>query len=203
MRGIGIISFLLAISFLLPGVCFSQEGYEELSKIGFVKNNGANVRAGDNVNFTSLCQLDEGDPVKVIGKRYSWYKVALPRSAYLYIKSDFVDLLSEKGEAEVNAGRVNLRAGPGTKYAILGQVSKPERVHVVLEEDGWYKIIPPEGIGGWVHESQLRFSMENTPLKPEKEESQSQAKEKKETGIKLMLKQTKPHGNLTFSTQDK
>lgn len=154
--------FLLIISFILPGVCFGQEGYEELSKIGFVKNNGANVRAGDNINFTSLCELEEGDPVKVIGKRYSWYNIILPETAYVYIKGDFVEIVSEKeNNAQVNAANVNLRAGPDTKYAIIGQVSKPDKIYIVAEEEGaWYKIIPPKNSAGWMHSSQLRFSAE-------------------------------------------
>ena len=90
MQTIKISSLLLIISFLMPGACFSQEGYEELSKIGFVKDDNTSVRAGDNANFTSLCNLEKGDPVKIIGKRYSWYKVLLPKKAYVYIKKDFL-----------------------------------------------------------------------------------------------------------------
>ena len=161
MRFIRVLSLLMIAFFLLSGTCFPQDGYEDLSKIGFVKNDGTNVRAGDNVNFTSLCTLEKGDPVKIIGKRYSWYKINLPRKAYVYIKSDFVGEVSEKGEAEVTSERVNLRAGPDTKYAILGRVSNPKKIYIVGEESGWYKIFPPEGTSGWIHSSQLRFSIED------------------------------------------
>ncbi|MBA3052928.1 MAG: SH3 domain-containing protein [Candidatus Omnitrophica bacterium] len=198
-------SILIAMSFLLPGACFSQEGYEEkeISKIGFVKNDGANVRAGDNVNFTSLCNLEKGDPVKITGKRYSWYKVILPRKACVYIRKDFVGDVSEKGEAGVIAERVNLRAGADTKYAILGQISKPEKIHIVAEEAGWYKIFPPEGTSGWIHSSQLRFSIEGISPKPEPVDEVVKPGAKKDNGVKLMLKKKNPNGNLTFSTQGK
>ena len=155
------LSFIIMFSFLVSGACLAQEGYEDISRIGFIKNDGANVRAGDNINFASLCKLEEGDPVKVIGKRYSWYKILLPEKAHVYIKGDFVEIVPDKKEAEINALNVNLRAGPGTKYAIVGQVSKPDKIHIVAEEeDAWYKITPPKNIAGWVHSSQLRFSAE-------------------------------------------
>ncbi len=134
---------------------------EKLSKIGFIKNSTSNVRAGDNINYEVLCKLKKGDPVKLTGKRYSWYKIDLPRKAHVYIKNDYVDLDREKGGkiGEVNATRVNLRAGPGTKHSILGQVSKPESLRVISEEEGgWYKIEPPQGASGWVHSSQIALS---------------------------------------------
>ncbi|MBU1888134.1 MAG: SH3 domain-containing protein [Candidatus Omnitrophica bacterium] len=191
-----IFSILIAISFLLPGVCFSQEGYKEKegSKIGFVKNDGANVRAGDNVNFTSLCNLEKGDPVKITGKRYRWYKVILPRKACVYIKKEFVGDVSEKGEAEVIAERVNLRAGADTKYAILGQISKPEKIRIAAEEAGWYKIFPPEGTSGWIHSSQLRFSIEDISPKPEPVDEVVKPDAKKDNGVKLIFKKNLPFG---------
>jgi uncharacterized protein YgiM (DUF1202 family) len=162
------LSFIIMFSFLVYGSCLAQEGYEDISKIGFIKNDGANVRAGDNVNFTSLCKLEDGDPVKVIGKRYSWYKILLPEKAHVYIKGDFVEIIPDQEEAGINASNVNLRAGPGTKYAIVGQVSKPDKIHIVAEEENaWYKITPPKNIAGWVHSSQLRFSTEKSA--PEEE----------------------------------
>jgi len=103
--------------------------------------------------------LDKLDPIKIVGKRYSWYKIALPKRAHLYIKNDYVDVSSKKKTYKVNGENVNLRAGPGTKYSILGQVSKPKKLNVLGEEGGWYKIEPPDATAGWIHSSQVRFSL--------------------------------------------
>lgn len=146
------------LSVIRGDLCFSDES--EFPKIGFVKNDGANVRAGDNVNFEGLCKLEKGDPVKIVDKRYSWFKIKLPKTTCLYIKNDYVDLDPENRVGTVNAAGVNLRAGPGTKYSILGQVSEPEEIDVLMEEDGWYKIIPPKNAEGWIHSSQISFSLE-------------------------------------------
>lgn len=147
--------------FLLAGICF-PDTEEDYNKTAFTGNDGANVRAGDNMNFESLCQLESSTPLKVIGKRYSWFKVELPKEAHLYIKNDYVEMVSEKGHGFVNAMDVNLRAGPGTNYSILGQVSKPDKLTIISEINGWYEIEPPEGTAGWIHSSQVRFSPEES-----------------------------------------
>ncbi len=130
--------------------------------MGFAKKDGSNVRADSNTNSESLCRLRKGDPVKIVGKRYGWFRIILPGSAYLYVKNDFVELTPETNVGIIRATRVNLRAGPGTKHSILGQVSEPQEVYVLTEEEGgWYKIVPAgEKITGWMHSGQVRFDIE-------------------------------------------
>ena len=194
MRTIKLTSAILILFFVLRGVSFCDEG--KPPKIGFVRNDAANVRAGDNINFKSLCRLEKGDPVRIVGKRYSWFKIVLPKRACLYIKSDYVGLVRKKGLGIVNAKRVNFRAGPGTKYAILGQVSKPDKLHVLGERDGWYRIVPPKGTTGWIHSSQITFSMEM----PGETKKKKTAETKKEVlKPRLTPEPPKSRGNLTFS----
>jgi len=196
------LALILILFFVMPIIGFADE--TEIPKIGFVKNDGSNVRAGDNINFESLCSLDRLDPVKIIDKRYSWFKIALPKKAHIYISSDFVDVISEEMRTgQVNASRVNFRAGPGTKYSILGQASKSQEIDMISEKDGWYKIMPPDGTAGWIHENQLVFNMSDAPesVKKAKIEESVIAKKvlKKKAFERLILKQTEPSGNLTFS----
>lgn len=129
------------------------------------------MRAGDNINFESLCKLKQGAPVKILDKRYSWFKIALPKNAYLYIKDEYVDLALGKDTGTVNARRVNLRAGPGTEYSILGQVSKQEKLKVTSEKDGWYKIEPPDGTAGWIHSTQVEFDLKEAVKEAECKET--------------------------------
>ncbi|MFC1666670.1 SH3 domain-containing protein [Candidatus Omnitrophota bacterium] len=159
MRLTKIFISLFILSSVLCGACFSTEE-ENFPKIGFVKNNDANLRAGDSVNFESLYRLQKGDPVKIVDKRYSWFKIMLPKGAHLYIKNDYVDLVPYEGAGIVNAMRVNLRAGPGANYSVLGQASGPEKLNVFSEKDGWYEIERPNGTAGWMHSSQLRLGSE-------------------------------------------
>ncbi len=196
MRTIKLTSAIFILFFVLRGVSFCDEG--KLPKVGFVRNDAANVRAGDNINFKSLCRLEKGDPVRIVEKRYSWFKIVLPKRAYLYIKSDYMDIAREKGMGIVNADRVNFRAGPGTKYSILGQVSKPEELHVLGERDGWYRIVPPKGTTGWIHSSQITFSME-MPGETKKERAAGTKKEVLK--LRLIPESPKSRGDLTLPTE--
>ncbi len=177
----------------------AEEGHP---KIGFVKNDGANVRAGDNINFESLCKLQEGDPLRITDKRYSWFKIILPKKAHIFIKNDYVDLNPNKETGVVNAVQVNLRAGPGTRYSILGQASSPQELNIISEKDGWYEIEPPDGLAaGWIHSSQVRFSLEGDLPKEEKQKKSTSPE--RQTGVIINLKSTPKDltssGNLTFS----
>ena len=224
---VGVLALLLSCLFCDTPYA-NTDAEEKLSRIGFIKNDLSNVRAGDNINYEVLCKLKKGDPVKLIGKRYNWYKIELPSKAYVYIKDDYVDLSHEKGEkiGEVNAVRVNLRAGPGTKHSILGQVSKPESLRVISkEEGGWYRIEPPQGASGWVHSNQIALSFVEKDEIEEKEELETVEKAgEKEDTVTVVKEEAVPKikrkgsekiklervsvpslsgGNLTFSDKDK
>lgn len=208
MKYIKILIGIFTFSLLVLNLFASEDTEEKFPQIGYVKSDEAVVRAGDNVNFENLCTLEKSDSVKIMDKRYSWFKIILPRKAYLYISKDFVDLTSdEKGIGAVNATNVNLRAGPGTRYSILGQVSKPEKLYIISEENNWYKIEPPYGTTGWIHSNQVSL-LEEKPVKyPEPEETKGQKKipvaEKKESTsatIRLNAGYPAPQGNLSIST---
>lgn len=131
-------------------------------KTGFIKNNGAQILAGDNINFETLCKLKESDPVKITGKRYSWYKIILPKYAYLYIAKDLVIPEKDVKTGAVAGVNVNLRAGPGGNYSVVSQISKPEKVKIISDTGEWFKIEPPENTTGWIHESDVIFKIKET-----------------------------------------
>jgi uncharacterized protein YgiM (DUF1202 family) len=199
--------------FALTTAYAQEEAKENFPKIGHVKNDGAAVRSGDNANFESLCVMSKSDSVKVIDKRYSWLKILLPRKAFLYINKDYVDLTSdEKGVGIVNASNVNLRAGAGTRYSIVGQVSKPEKISIVSEDNGWYKVEPPYGTTGWIHSDQITLAEEIETKTPEIKEVMQEPKEIKKTAevkpgpgstVRLNAGYPSPKGNLSVSTSTK
>lgn len=70
-----------------------------------------------------------------------WAKIRLPEDIPVWIHGDYVDPISRK----VSASRLNLRAGPGEAYGILGRVESGTPVEVLEEKEGWLKIGAPEG----------------------------------------------------------
>ncbi|MBV00704.1 MAG: hypothetical protein CMM24_10135 [Rhodospirillaceae bacterium] len=56
----------------------------------------------------------------------------------------------------MNSSKVNVRAGPGTRYPIKWVFQrKTLPVQIVAESDTWRKIRDFEGIEGWVHQRML------------------------------------------------
>ena len=56
----------------------------------------------------------------------------------------------------MNSSKVNVRAGPGTRYPIKWVFQrKALPVQIVAESDTWRKIRDFEGIEGWVHQRML------------------------------------------------
>ncbi|MFA5389369.1 MAG: SH3 domain-containing protein [Candidatus Omnitrophota bacterium] len=196
---------ILTAIFLLSALTAyaEEETGKSFPKTGYVKNDGSEVKAGDNVNFENLCVLSKSDIVKVVDKRYSWFKVLLPKKAFVYINKDFVDLTSdEKGIGIINGRNVNLRAGAGTRYSIVSQVSKPEKVSIVSEESGWYKIEPPYGATGWMHSSLLALK-EGEASQAEQKSGQKKAEpapvKTKGATIRLDKNYPAPKGNLSIT----
>jgi uncharacterized protein YgiM (DUF1202 family) len=59
-------------------------------------------------------------------------------------------ILSAGVEGIVTANRLNLRVKPGTKYTLVAQVKKGDKLEVVKHENGWYQVIAPENAKVWV-----------------------------------------------------
>ncbi len=116
-----------------------------------------NIRAGQSTGFEKLGQLKLDEQVVVVDKSYSWYKIRLPKHAKSFITSEYVNLISSI-YGEVTAKRVNVRAGAGTNFSVLGQVNKGDRLNIVKHvDDEWYQIQPLDDSYGWVAEEFLKF----------------------------------------------
>lgn len=51
----------------------------------------------------------------------------------------------------VTGTRVNLRGGPGTSNAVVGQVTLGAEAEVLADQDGWYQIRLADGsVSGWI-----------------------------------------------------
>ncbi|MDO8603029.1 MAG: SH3 domain-containing protein [Candidatus Omnitrophota bacterium] len=210
-------SFLVIFSLFILTAYAQEETKEKFPKAGYVKSDKATVKAGDNANFEDLCILSKSDAVKVIERRYSWFKILLPRKAPLYINKDYVILTSdEKGVGIINANNVNLRAGAGTRYSIIGQVSKPEKISILSEEAGWYKIEAPYGTAGWILSSQIALAEEKEPDNTKQKSATKETKvaptvpvaaQKKETAnsstVRLGANYPPAKGNLSITTSTK
>ncbi len=52
-------------------------------------------------------------------------------------------------EGIVTATTLNIRTGPSTSYKAINQVKKNNRLEIIEQSKGWYKVILPNGKVGW------------------------------------------------------
>ena len=117
-----------------------------------------NVRSGQSSNFERLCQLSKGDEVVVLEKGYSWYKIQLPPAARSFVSKEYVQYLGQNAGGVI-AEKVNIRAGAGIHFTVLGQLAKGEQIFIEEELDEWYRIKPVAESYGWVGEKFLSFKL--------------------------------------------
>ncbi len=165
---------VIAILFLIPVPLFAaQESFPFLAK---AINERVNVRAGQSQNFEKLCQLDKDEEVVVVGKDFSWYKVQLPPGTHVYVSDKYVRLVDSM-EGEIVGDRVNVRSSAKVESTILGQIEKGARIRIVEKLQGWYKIVPPAQVFGWVADGLLTFkSRDITAYHPKEHAELSVAK---------------------------
>lgn len=149
---------LLCLSLSLYGpygdvLCAEQEFFPFLAE---VTGDQVNVRAGQSANFERLHQLNKGDEVIVVDKEYSWYKIQLPSRAKSFVYKNYIQYLGQNAGG-VNADHVNIRAGAGVHFTILGQLTKGEQIYIQEELDEWYRIQPVVKSYGWVADQFLVF----------------------------------------------
>ncbi|MFH0754901.1 MAG: SH3 domain-containing protein [Candidatus Omnitrophota bacterium] len=155
--------------FLSLGVCLLADGAlvygapgKSVQKFPFVARVAADrvhVRAGQSNNYESVVVVAENTELLVLGKIYSWYKVALPDGAGLFVSKEYVKAVSPD-IGEITADRVNVRARPGTEASILGQLLRGDQFFIkglAGEKSDWYLIRPVTKASGWVQESFLEF----------------------------------------------
>jgi uncharacterized protein YgiM (DUF1202 family) len=90
---------------------------------------------GDTVTVLSQINLDK----HAAGEPAQWAKIALPSTVHVWVNGKFIDESSKV----VSAKKLNLRAGPGENYSVLGVLEKGAPVSEVETKGDWKKIEAP------------------------------------------------------------
>lgn len=147
--------FILFASLLLAKVelVYSEDLVQDYKPVNAtVLANQVNIRAGHGLNFEILGQLNKDASVTVVGERYGWYKIKLPKEALSFVHKRYID------NGVVKANRLRVRAGKGINYNVLGILKKAQAVSVLEEDGDWLRIVPPDNCFGWINKEFLRLS---------------------------------------------
>jgi len=111
--------------------------------------NDLNVRGQAGLKGEVITHLNKGDAVTVLsqinldkhamGEPAQWAKIALPASTHIWINTKYID----EANNTVSAKKLNLRAGPGENFSVLGVVEKGTAVNVINTKGAWSEIEPP------------------------------------------------------------
>ncbi len=156
---------LFLCSFVVLCLVSTGRGYadEHFPFLAEVSRSSVNVRAGGNTNFEIIDKLVQGAEVVVLGHTFEWYKVQLPSTASAYLRADYVKIY-KGGLGELSGDRVNVRAKASSDSSPLGQLHKGAIVRLVDKTNDWWKIDPPAGTFGWIHQDFLKLKSPDVPV---------------------------------------
>ena len=123
---------------------------------GVAKQNNVNVRGQAIINSEIVAHLQKNQAITILeaitlkkpkqDEPANWYRILLPTNSAVWVNSLFIDAAS----ATVKGTRLNLRAGPGEEYSILGRLEKGAAIKQLEAKGDWLKIEPPTNAFGFV-----------------------------------------------------
>ncbi len=128
-----------------------------------------NVRGQAGLKGEAVAHLNKGDAVTVlsqinldkhaVGEPAQWAKIALPASTHVWVNTKYID---ETGKT-VSVKKLNLRAGPGENYSVLGTIERGTPVNEITTKDNWTQIEPPTNAYAFVAAMYLKQEAPGNP----------------------------------------
>ena len=106
------------------------------------------VKAGDTVTVIAQINLDK----HAADEPAQWAKILLPSGTKVWVNAKFVDAATKT----VSAKKLNLRAGPGENYSVLGAIEKGTAVNEVNTKGDWAQIETPTNAFAFVAAMHLK-----------------------------------------------
>ena len=118
------------------------------SFVGTVNGSGVNVRSGPAESYYPTAQLNKGDRVVVVGRKFDWLKIVPPKGSFSYISKKFVKQEPGSSVGVVTATNVRVVAGSSMNQLKVQEQMKlntDDKVTIIGEAEEYFKISPPEG----------------------------------------------------------
>lgn len=128
------------------------------------KADRVNLRARPSVFSEVVGQIHHGDEVVILenvrvkkpkeGDLDDWVRIDLPSTSTAWVHTSYIDAATHT----VKPRRLNVRAGPGENYSVLGRLAKDDAVTELSRTDEWMEIEAPPGTSAFVAASCLERS---------------------------------------------
>jgi SH3-like domain-containing protein len=129
-----------------------------------------NVRSRPDTDSEVVTHLKKAEMVTVIeevtrhkagpGEPTRWAKVAWPSEVPVWLYAEFVD----RSASQVKVTKLNLRAGPGENYSVIGSIEKGTPVKKLDAKGDWWKIEAPEGCHAYIAANLLQSKPDVAPV---------------------------------------
>jgi uncharacterized protein YgiM (DUF1202 family) len=140
-----------------------------VSGTAVVSANHVNVRSKAGLVGEVLTHMTNGESVTVIEEVHlkksgpdepsAWAKILLPPETHVWVKSSLLD-------NSVAAKKVNLRAGPGENYGVLGTLQKGDAVQTIDTKGDWTQIQAPTNAYAFMAAQYLKQGEETVAAMP-------------------------------------
>lgn len=101
-----------------------------------IKGDRVNLRARPDANGEVVAQVTLDERLRVVNTESNWVQVVPPERVDLWVHRDFIKDGLSVGE------KVNVRAGAGINFSVVGQYTRGERVEVRGQFGEWLKVAP-------------------------------------------------------------
>ena len=155
------VSLLASAFFLLVAAHAAEEN-------AIVTESRVNVRAQPSLVGEVITQLQTGEKVTVLeripvetpkaGEPTNWAKIKLPQNTPVWVFAPFVK------DGVVSVSRLNVRAGRGENYSVIGRVNRGETLKPIRTLDEWMEIETPTNAYAFVDSDLLRFENETNTI---------------------------------------
>jgi uncharacterized protein YraI len=130
-----------------------------------VSDGKINVRGQPSLIGEVITQLEQGEKVTVLerltntvqrvaGEPTNWARIKLPPNTPVWVFAPFVK------DGAVAVSRLNVRAGRGENYSVIGRLNRGEEVKAIRTVEEWIEIEPPTNAYAFVDLTLLRFGGE-------------------------------------------
>jgi len=126
-----------------------------------VSANHVNVRSKAGLVGEVVTRMTNGEPVTVLEEVHlkksgpdepsAWAKILLPPDTHVWVKSSLLD-----SNNTVSTKKLNLRAGPGENYGVVGMLQKGDSVQTIDTKGDWTQIQAPTNAYAFVAAQYLK-----------------------------------------------
>lgn len=164
-KAVSIVMTLLCSFMIFYFEGFHAEAATSASVSGIVATSSGNlnVRATQSTSASVVASLAKGSYVTLLSKSGNWWYLEYADGKYGYSHADYIKAVSSDAAAvNITSGTLNVRAGAGTSYAVIGSLNKGKWVVVLSESNGWSKILYQGTKVGYVSSQYLKKQNSDT-----------------------------------------